>query len=146
MKTECVIVDKLGSEIPEWITFRDRRVAKSGLHLVVARNEVAFAGGTPFPNGKSNRVPDGSLPKKDGLQHTVDRRGLRAVMVGVRRNAEPTQAKERAFNSRTATREANAEAQPPEMGNNSRRFPAIAGWPVIQWRTPIQTPHQRIQS
>lgn len=146
MKTKCVILDQLRSEIPEGIAWRDRRAAEWGSQLAGAGDEVAPAGGTRFPNGELNRVPDGSLRKKDALKQAFNCQGFRAAMVGVLRNTEPEQAKERGFRPRTATWEASAEDRPPDMRNNSRRFPALAGWPVIQWRTQIQIHHKRIQS
>lgn len=102
-------------EIPELLAFRDRLVAQWGLNLVVARNEEAIAAGTTFPNGALTRVQCCSLLKKDALRQTLDRHGFRAVIVGVRRDEEPTRAKERVFSPRKASMEWNVEDQPPEL-------------------------------
>lgn len=124
-------------EIPELIAFRDRLVAEWGLQLVVARNEEALADGTTFPNGKLTRVQCCSLLKKDALKQTLDRHGFRAVIVGVRRDEEPTRAKERVFSPRTAAMEWNVEDQPPELWDQFKTdFPPDAHLrvhPLLEW-------------
>ena len=124
-------------EIPELIAFRDRLVADWKLNLVVARNEEALAAGTTFPNGMLTRVQCCSLLKKDALKQTLERHGFRAVIVGVRRDEEPTRAKERIFSPRTAAMEWNVEDQPPELWDQfNTDFPADAHLrvhPLLDW-------------
>ena len=102
-------------EMPELIRFRDRLVAEWKLHLLVARNEEALAAKTTFPDGATTRVQCCSLLKKDALRQTLDRHGFNAVIVGVRRDEEPTRAKERVFSPRNAAMEWSVEDQPPEL-------------------------------
>lgn len=124
-------------EMPELLAFRDKLVADWGLNLVVARNEEAIAAGSTFPKGALTRVQCCSLLKKDALRQTLDRHGFRAVIVGVRRDEEPTRAKERVFSPRTATMEWNVEDQPPEFWDQfNTDFPADAHLrvhPLLHW-------------
>ncbi len=126
-----------GYELPELIAFRDRLVADWHLNLVVARNEAALAAGTTFPNGILTRVQCCSLLKKDALKQSLDRQGFRAVIVGVRRDEEPTRAKERIFSPRNAAMEWNVEDQPPEFWDQfNTGFPQDAHLrvhPLLDW-------------
>ena len=102
-------------EMPELLAFRDRLARERGLKLIVARNEDALAAGDTFPNGRRTRVECCGLLKKDALRQTLDRHGFQAVVVGVRRDEEPTRAKERVFSPRDQNMEWNVEDQPPEL-------------------------------
>ncbi len=102
-------------EMPELLLFRDRLVREWGLHLIVARNEAAIAAGCTFPGGKLTRVECCASLKKDALRQTLERHGYHAVIVGVRRDEEPTRAKERTFSPRDANMEWHIEDQPPEL-------------------------------
>lgn len=124
-------------EMPELIAFRDRLVSDWGLNLVVARNEEALAAGNTFPNGRLSRVQCCSLLKKDALKQTLDRHGFRAVIVGVRRDEEPTRAKERIFSPRNAAMEWNVEDQPPELWDQFKTDFApdahLRVHPLLEW-------------
>lgn len=102
-------------EMPGLIEFRDKLVRDWNLKLIVARNEEALARGETFPNGRLTRVQCCSLLKKDALKQTLDRYGFHAVIVGVRRDEEPTRAKERYFSPRDKNMEWNVVDQPPEF-------------------------------
>ncbi len=102
-------------EMPELLEFRDRLAAEWGLELIVARNETALAAGETFPNGRKTRVECCALLKKDALKQTLDKHRFDAVIVGVRRDEEPTRAKERFFSPRDRNMEWNVENQPPEL-------------------------------
>ena len=104
-----------GYEMPELIFFRDRLVADWDLKLIVARNEEALSSKQTFPDGKLTRVQCCSSLKKDALKQTLERYGFTAVIVGVRRDEEPTRAKERVFSPRDHNMEWNVEDQPPEL-------------------------------
>ena len=81
-------------KIPSMIEYRDRVVREWQLQLVVGRNEAVLASGATFPNGRATRVECCSTLKKDALQRVVEE-GYTGVIVGVRRDEEPTRAKER---------------------------------------------------
>jgi hypothetical protein len=53
--------------------------------------------------------------KKDGLKAVLDKHHYTGVIVGVRRDEEPTRAKERYFSPRDKNMEWNVEDQPPEL-------------------------------
>ena len=102
-------------EMPGLIEFRDRMVRECNLQLIVARNEAALAAGTTFPNGRLTRVECCSLLKKDALKQALEAHNFHAVIVGVRRDEEPTRAKERYFSPRDKNMEWNVTDQPPEL-------------------------------
>jgi sulfate adenylyltransferase subunit 2 len=124
-------------EMPELIAFRDRLVCEWGLNLIVARNEAALASRDTFPDGRRTRVECCGLLKKDALKQTLDRHGFHAVIVGVRRDEEPTRAKERVFSPRDRNMEWNVEDQPPELWDQFKTdFEAgahIRIHPLLHW-------------
>ncbi len=97
------------------LEYRDRLAREWKLDLVVGRNEGVLAGGRTFPNGRTTRVECCSLLKKDALKALLDERGYTGVIVGVRRDEEPTRAKERYFSPRDQRMEWAVEDQPPEF-------------------------------
>lgn len=124
-------------EMPELLAFRDRLTHEWGLKLIVARNEEAIADGTTFPNARKTRVECCSLLKKDALRQTLERHRFNAVIVGVRRDEEPTRAKERFFSPRGANMEWNIEEQPPELWDQFNTSVAPGAHlrihPLLQW-------------
>ncbi len=102
-------------KIPEMIAFRDQLVKEWNLQLIVGQNEDALRRGQTFPHGKATRVECCGLLKKDGLKQTLDRHKFTGVIVGVRRDEDPTRAKERYFSPRDRNMEWNVEDQPPEL-------------------------------
>jgi sulfate adenylyltransferase subunit 2 len=85
------------------------------LELVVGKNEPVLQRGVTFPNGKATRVECCGTLKKDGLKAVLDKHHFTGVIVGVRRDEEPTRAKERYFSPRDKNMEWNVEDQPPEL-------------------------------
>lgn len=102
-------------KIPEMIAFRDRLAKEWNLQLIVGKNEAALREGRTFPNGKLTRVECCGALKKDGLRMVLDRHKFTGVIVGVRRDEDPTRAKERYFSPRDQNMEWNVEDQPPEL-------------------------------
>jgi sulfate adenylyltransferase subunit 2 len=102
-------------KIPSMIEYRDRLCRDWNLKLVVGKNEAALAEGRTFPNGRATRVECCGLLKKDALKAVLDQHGFHGVIVGVRRDEEPTRAKERYFSPRDRNMEWNVEDQPPEL-------------------------------
>ena len=102
-------------KIPSMIEYRDRVVREWQLQLVVGRNDAVLASGATFPNGRATRVECCSTLKKDALQRVVEEHGFTGVIVGVRRDEEPTRAKERYFSPRSEQMEWDAVHQPPEF-------------------------------
>ena len=102
-------------KIPSMIEYRDRLVKEWGLQLVVGKNEAVLASGVTFPNQRATRVECCGALKKDGLKAVLDKHHYTGVIVGVRRDEEPTRAKERYFSPRDKNMEWNVEDQPPEL-------------------------------
>jgi len=113
-------------KIPQMIAYRDRLVREWGLELRVARNEEALAGGQVYPTGRATRVACCGSLKKDALRQALDRWRFTGVIVGVRRDEEPTRAKERYFSPRDKNMEWNVADQPPELWTSSRRISSPA--------------------
>ncbi|MBE0542207.1 MAG: sulfate adenylyltransferase subunit 2 [Verrucomicrobia bacterium] len=102
-------------KIPLMIEYRDRLVREWGLKLVVGRNEAALARRETFPDGKATRVGCCGTLKKDALRQVLDEHHFTGVVVGVRRDEEPTRAKERYFSVRDQNMEWHAADQTPEL-------------------------------
>src|SRR5262244_755605 len=102
-------------KIPSMIEYRDRLVRDWKLELVVGKNEPVLKSGVTYPNGKATRVECCGTLKKDGLKQVLDKHHFTGVIVGVRRDEEPTRAKERYFSPRDKNMEWNVEDQPPEL-------------------------------
>jgi sulfate adenylyltransferase subunit 2 len=102
-------------KIPAMIEYRDRLCREWGLQLLVGRNEEALGKGDTFPNGKATRVECCGKLKKDALKAALQKYQFTGVIVGVRRDEEPTRAKERCFSPRDAQMEWNVADQPPEL-------------------------------
>jgi sulfate adenylyltransferase subunit 2 len=102
-------------KIPSMIEYRDRLVREWKLDLVVGKNQTVLDDGRTFPNGRATRVECCGSLKKDALKAVLEHHGFTGVIVGVRRDEEPTRAKERYFSPRDKNMEWNVEDQPPEL-------------------------------
>ena len=102
-------------KIPGMIEHRDRLCGDWKLNLIVGCNTQALHEGRTFPNNKITRVECCRALKKDALKAILDKHHFNGVIVGVRRDEEPTRAKERYFSPRDANMEWKVEDQPPEL-------------------------------
>jgi sulfate adenylyltransferase subunit 2 len=102
-------------KIPSMIEYRDKLVSDWKLQLIVGRNEEVLRNGNTFPNSKATRVECCGTLKKDALKTVLEKHHFTGVIVGVRRDEEPTRAKERYFSPRDKNMEWNVEDQPPEL-------------------------------
>ena len=102
-------------KIPSMIEYRDRLVRDWNLKLIVGKNEPALAGKAIYPLGNATRVQCCQSLKSDALKQVLQEHGFTGVIVGVRRDEEPTRAKERYFSPRDKNMEWNVEDQPPEL-------------------------------
>jgi sulfate adenylyltransferase subunit 2 len=102
-------------KIPSMLEFRDRVVKEWGLKLIVGMNEEVLKNRLTYPEGKATRVECCGTLKKDALKAVLDKHHFNAVIVGVRRDEEPTRAKERYFSPRDQQMQWNVEDQPPEL-------------------------------
>lgn len=102
-------------KIASMIEYRDRLVKEWNLKLIVGKNEAALAGKAIYPLGNVTRVQCCQALKSDALKQVLAEHGFTGVIVGVRRDEEPTRAKERYFSPRDKNMEWNVEDQPPEL-------------------------------
>jgi len=102
-------------KIPSMIESRDRLVRQWNIQLIVGKNQTVLDSGVTFPNGRATRVECCGTLKKDALKAVLDQHHYTGVIVGVRRDEEPTRAKERYFSPRDKNMEWNVEDQPPEL-------------------------------
>jgi sulfate adenylyltransferase subunit 2 len=102
-------------KIPSMIEYRDELVRNWKLELIVGKNDAVLGAAQTFPNARATRVECCGTLKKDALRQVLDQNGFTGVIVGVRRDEEPTRAKERYFSPRDKNMEWNVEDQPPEL-------------------------------
>ena len=102
-------------KLPSMIEYRDRLCRDWKLQLVVGKNEAELRAGRTYPNGQATRVECCGTLKKDALKAVLQQHGYTGVIVGVRRDEEPTRAKERYFSPRDRNMEWNVTDQPPEL-------------------------------
>jgi len=124
-------------KIPEMIEFRDRMVRELNLRLVVGTNDAVLSEGRTFPEGRATRVECCSLLKTDALEQLLEASNYTGVIVGVRRDEEPTRAKERYFSPRGARMAWDVVDQPPEFWDQFKTdFPAgthVRIHPLLHW-------------
>ena len=103
-------------KIPSMIEYRDRLVREWKLELVVGKNEEVLDSGHHLSQRQSHargmlrHVEEGRRSKQ-----VLEKHHFTGVIVGVRRDEEPTRAKERYFSPRDKNMEWNVEDQPPEL-------------------------------
>ena len=136
-----------GHNFPEVITFRDRRVAELGLHLVVASVPEAIESGLVVEpgDGTRNRI------QTPVLLDAVEKYSFDALFGGARRDEEKARAKERVFSFRDEFGQWDPKNQRPELwslyngrhhaGESIRVFP-LSNWTELDVWHYIQ--HERL--
>ena len=108
-------------KIQSMIEYRDRLIKEWSLELIVGKNESVLESETTYPRGKATRVECCGTLKKDALKQVLDKHRFTGVIVGVRRDEEPTRAKERYFRSReTKTWSGMSRTSRPSCGTSLR--------------------------
>jgi sulfate adenylyltransferase subunit 2 len=102
-------------KIPSMIEYRDRLVHEWRLQMIVGRNDEVLAAARTYPGGVTSRVDCCGRLKRDALKQVVDEHRFDGLIVGVRRDEEPTRAKERYFSPRDSDMTWKVEDQPPEL-------------------------------
>jgi sulfate adenylyltransferase subunit 2 len=124
-------------KIPSMIEYRDQLVRDWKLDLIVGRNDAVMQEGRTYPQGRATRVECCGWLKKDALKPVLDKHRFRGVIVGVRRDEEPTRAKERYFSPRDKQMEWNVTDQPPELWDQFKTdFPKgthVRIHPLLHW-------------
>ena len=124
-------------KIPEMIAFRDRVAREWDLRLIIRRNEAVLDQKRTFPEGRATRVECCAALKKDALRLLLNERRFNGLLVGVRRDEEPTRAKERYFSARGPDMEWEVGDQAPEFWDHFKtEFPAgthVRIHPLLHW-------------
>jgi len=107
------------------------------LDLVVGKNERCSRKAAPFPwPGHARRML--RLLKKDALKQVLEEHHFTGVIVGVRRDEEPTRAKERYFSpARQKHGNGTSKTSRPNCGTSSRpisrKAPTFASIRCLHW-------------
>jgi sulfate adenylyltransferase subunit 2 len=108
-------------EFPEMLEFRDWARRQYELDLIVKINEDARAGRGGYAASVGYETHDPVTVthelKTVALQQIMTERKFDALITGIRRDEDPTRAKERYFSPRTADFEWDYKDQPPEFWN-----------------------------
>lgn len=108
-------------EFPEMLEFREWAVDKYKLDLIVKINEDARAGTGSYTTSIGYETHDPVTVthelKTVALQQIMAERKFDALITGIRRDEDPTRAKERYFSPRNAEFEWDYKDQPPEFWN-----------------------------
>ncbi|GIF64782.1 sulfate adenylyltransferase [Asanoa ishikariensis] len=122
-----------GHNFPEVLTYRDRRVAELGLHLVVASVPEALESGLVVEpsDGTRNRI------QTPVLLDAVEKYRFDALFGGARRDEEKARAKERVFSFRDEFGQWDPKNQRPELWSlyNGRHHSgeSIRVFPLSNW-------------
>lgn len=128
-------------EFPEMLEFRDWALKHYELDLIVKINEDARAGRGAYtaPVGYETHDPVTVTHelKTVALQQVMAERKFDALITGIRRDEDPTRAKERYFSPRSADFEWDYKDQPPEFWNQFTTALApgehIRVQPLLDW-------------
>jgi len=108
-------------EFPEMLEFRDWALQEYDLDLIVKINEDARAGRGAYTASVGYETHDPVTVthelKTVALQQVMAERKFDALITGIRRDEDPTRAKERYFSPRNADFEWDYKDQPPEFWN-----------------------------
>lgn len=108
-------------EFPEMLEFRDWARRQYDLDLIVKINDDARAGRGAYSTSIGYETHDPVTVthelKTVALQQIMTERKFDALITGIRRDEDPTRAKERYFSPRTADFEWDYKDQPPEFWN-----------------------------
>jgi len=108
-------------EFPEMLEFRDWALKHYELDLIVKINEDARAGRGAYSDSVGYETHDPVTVthelKTVALQQVMTERKFDALITGIRRDEDPTRAKERYFSPRNADFEWDYKDQPPEFWN-----------------------------
>lgn len=119
-------------KFPEMYAFRERYASEWNLDLVVEHCPPLDAvDGTLPPAARS------AARKTEGLKLALSKHGFDGLITGIRRDEEPTRAKERVFSPRGAEGAWDVRDQPPEFWNQFNASPPpgahLRVHPILHW-------------
>ena len=121
-----------GRKFPEMYSFRDRYAKEWGLNLVVEECPSIDAVDQSLPPAARS-----AARKTEGLKGALAKHGFDGLIAGIRRDEEPTRAKERVFSPRGAEGIWDVRDQPPEFWNHFNASPPqgahLRVHPILHW-------------
>ena len=122
-------------EFPEMLAFRDWAAAHYKLNLIVKINEEARGRGIGYETHDPVTVTHEL--KTVALQQALTQYKWDALITGIRRDEDPTRAKERYFSPRNAQFEWSYKDQPPEFwgqfATTTARGEHVRVQPLLEW-------------
>ncbi len=100
-------------KFPEMYKFRDEYAKKLGLNLIVGSNEEKIKSG--MGPGKGSKLDCCNELKTNALKDTIKKYGMKALLLGIRRDEHGIRAKERVFSPRDGDFKWDYEDQPAEL-------------------------------
>jgi sulfate adenylyltransferase subunit 2 len=121
-----------GKKFPEMYAFRERYATEWGLDLLIERcPPIETIDPTLPPAARS------AARKTEGLKLAVSKHGFDGLIAGIRRDEEPTRAKERVFSPRGAEGGWDVRDQPPEFWDYFNASPPpgahLRVHPILHW-------------
>jgi len=121
-----------GKKFPEMYAFRDRYAVEWGLDLMVEQCPPIDAVDPTLPPAARS-----AARKTEGLKLALAKHGFDGLIAGIRRDEEPTRAKERVFSPRGLEGDWDVRDQPPEFwGQFNAALPPGAHLrvhPILNW-------------
>jgi sulfate adenylyltransferase subunit 2 len=121
-------------KFPEMYLFRDEKAKEWGLKLLVARNDKALSEGMCPQKG---RLECCTQLKTVALKDFINGLGLKAILLGIRRDEHGIRAKERYFSPRNQDFKWDYKDQPPELWDQyksrSDEEQHIRVHPLLHW-------------
>ncbi len=125
-----------GYKMEEIYKFREKLCQEWNLNLIVAKNEEAIKRGMGPEQG---RLECCTALKTKALKNALETYGIKALLVGIRRDEHAIRAKERYFSARDKNFQWNYLTQPPELWEQfnvevSDESSHIRVHPLLHWR------------
>jgi sulfate adenylyltransferase subunit 2 len=119
-------------KFPEMYAFRERYAPEWGLDLIVEHCPALETIDVTLPPAARS-----AARKTEGLKLALAKHGFDGLITGIRRDEEPTRAKERVFSPRGAEGAWDVRDQPPEFWNQFNASPPpgahLRVHPILHW-------------
>lgn len=123
-----------GRKFNEMIKWRDLYAEKWGLNIIVSRNKNALSQESEF----GDKIACCHSLKTEALKKVIKENGLKALLLGIRRDEHGIRAKERFFSPRDSSFKWDYKNQPLELWSfykaKAKSDEHIRVHPILQWR------------